>query len=440
MIASSNRKTYILDTSVLLADPAALYAFEEHKVVISVVVLKELENLRSHQDVGFNARAVLRDLEDLRTADGGDLRAGVLVNDLGGTVRIEINHIDTAGLPATVAADRGNDARILAVAKALRDEGEDAIVVSRDLPMRLFADGVLGIPAQDYRRDQVVYQPDSGLREVEVADDLMKQLYATGAIPADGMDIPVNSGLVVTAGKSSALAVLSADKQIVLVRADSLQAFGVTGRSAEQRIALAHLLNPDIPLVSLSGAAGTGKTLLALASALELVLEKQTMKRIMVFRPLHAVGGETLGYLPGDSEEKMNPWAAAIFDALRAITTDDVIAELKARNLLEVLPLTHIRGRTLGPGVIALVDEAQNLELPTILAAITRLGEDSKMVLLHDVAQIDNRFVSRHDGIAAAVARLVGEPLFAHTCLVRSERSAVAAMAARLLDGGGREA
>jgi PhoH-like ATPase len=176
---------------------------------------------------------------------------------------------------------------------------------------------------------------------------------------------------------------------------------------------------------------------LALAAALELTLERRTAKRIMVFRPIMPVGGQDLGYLPGTEEEKMNPWAAAVFDALRAITTDEVIDEVRSRDLLEILPLTHLRGRTLGPNTVVILDESQNLERSTILTAITRLGEGSRIMLLHDVAQRDTLRVGRRDGIAAVVERLKGETLFAHIGLTRSERSPVAALASRLLDDDG---
>lgn len=429
------RRTYVLDTSVLLSDPTALVRFAEHEVVLPIVVLKELEAKRHDPVLGHNARAVLRHLEELRKLPGADLREGVVVNADQGTVRIEINHVDTSHLPEAMRADRSNDARILSVADALRCEGADVAVVSKDLPMRLQAAIGLGIAAEEYLNEQVSDSGYTGLVEIEALREDVDGLYHGETIPAQGRDLMVNTGVVVVSPSSSALGRVNRDKEIELVRGD-LEAFGIHGRSAEQRIALAHLLDPSIGIVSLGGPAGTGKSVLALAAALEMVLERRTAKRIMVFRPIMAVGGQELGYLPGTEEEKMSPWAAAVYDALRSITTEDVIDEIRGRELLEILPLTHIRGRTLGPDTVVVLDESQNLERSTILTAITRLGEGSRIFLLHDVAQRDSLRVGRHDGIAAVVETLKGEALFAHMTLTRSERSPVAALAARLLDDG----
>ncbi len=205
------------------------------------------------------------------------------------------------------------------------------------------------------------------------------------------------------------------------------------GRSAEQRVALDLLADPDVGIVSLGGAAGTGKSVLAIAAGLDAVLERATHKRVVVFRPLYAVGGQDLGFMPGDADEKMNPWAAAVHDALDAIAGPEVIDEVIERRLLEVLPLTHIRGRSL-TDTFVVIDEAQNLERGVLLTALSRLGAGSRVVLTHDVAQRDNLRVGRHDGIAAVVAALKGHPLFGHVTLTRSERSAIAALVTELLD------
>jgi PhoH-like ATPase len=416
--SSSSVRTFVLDTSVLLSDPSALGRFDEHEVVIPLVVLKELEAKRHDPVLGHNART------------------GVPVNKHGGTLRIEINHVDSSHLPDALRAERSNDTRILSVAEALRREGADVAIVSKDLPLRLLSHGGLGIPAEEYRNEQVSDSGYTGVVEVDVAQEQVDELYSTGRVTVPGSaDLLINCGVKLRGPNSSALGRVARDQSIEHVRGD-LAAFGIHGRSAEQRIALAHLLDPEIGIVSLGGPAGTGKSVLALAAALEAVLERRTAKRIMVFRPILAVGGQDLGYLPGTEEEKMNPWAAAVFDALRAIASDNVIDEVRSRGILEILPLTHIRGRTLGPGTFVILDEAQNLERSTILTAITRLGEGSRVVLLHDVAQRDSLRVGRHDGIAAVAETLKGEELFAHTSLVRSERSPVAALAARLLDDG----
>lgn len=429
---SPERRTYVLDTSVLLSSPRALYAFEEHDVVLPLVVVTELEDKRSHPTLGYHARVVLRALEALRNQPGADLRKGVAITPEGGMLRIEINHVDQSHLPETVKVNNSNDTRILSVCDGLRRAGADVILVSKDLPLRLLCDVALGIPAQEYRKDQVADTGYTGLVEVEASKENIDELYHNGHIALLDHDIPVNTGVVLTGQGSSALARVTADKQLKLVRGD-LEAFGAHGRSAEQRIALANLLDPTITCVSLGGNAGTGKSVLALAAALEIVMERRDAKRIMVFRPIFAVGGQELGFLPGSEAEKMAPYSAAVKDALNAITTEEVIAEVIDRGMLEVLPLTYIRGRTL-TDTIVILDEAQNLERATILTAISRLGKGSRVFLTHDVAQRDNLHVGRYDGIAAVVERLKGQDLFAHTTLTRSERSPMAELATRLLD------
>lgn len=431
-MSSDARRTYVLDTSVLLSSPRALYAFEEHEVVLPVVVLKELEEKRTHPTLGYNARTVLRALERLRTEPNADMRKGVVVTPEGGTLRIEINHIDTSYLPDAIRADRTNDTRILSVADGLRRDGANVVLVSKDLPMRLLAHGALNIPAEEYRKEQVEDSGYTGLVKIEVTAEQIDALYHHGVLDIGEHDYPINTGVILSSSSSSGLARISEDRKLLLVRGD-VDAFGTQGRSAEQRVALAHLLDMSIPAVSLGGNAGTGKSQLALAAALELVVEQNQAKRIVVFRPLFPVGGQELGFLPGTEAEKMAPYAAAVKDALDAITSESAINEILARGTLEVLPLTYIRGRTL-TDTIVIVDEAQNLERSTILTAISRLGNGSRIFLTHDVAQRDNLHVGRYDGIAAVVERLKGDPLFAHVTLTRSERSPIAALATRMLD------
>lgn len=438
-MTTTTRKTYVLDTSVLLSSPKAIYAFAEHEVVLPLVVIKELEGKRHDPELGFPAREALRALETLRVKDGSDLRDGVVVNEDGGTVRIEINHVDQSGLPDALRADKTHDTRILAVASNFKAKGHDVVVVSKDMPMRILAE-TLGIAAEEYRNEQFVVKDSyTGVVEVEVPAQVVDDLFSAKSVEfpsVDGLDwadVPVNTGVKVLGPTTSALARVTRDKRLELLPSD-IKAFGVSGRTAEQKIAMSHLLDPEIGIVSLGGLAGAGKTFLALAAGLEAVLEKRTHDKIMVFRPLFAVGGQELGFLPGDQGEKMGPWAAAVWDALAAMGLNKTLLdEIAERNLIEVLPLTHLRGRTLTKAFVIL-DEAQNLERPVLLTALSRLGEESKVVLSWDAAQRDNLRVGRHDGIAAVVERLKGEPLFAHTTFVKSERGPIAAMVTRLLD------
>jgi PhoH-like ATPase len=429
----SSSRVYVLDTSVLLADPEAITRFAEHQVVLPVVVLTELEGKRHHPELGWAARQALRTLEQLRLQHG-TLTQSVPVNDAGGTVRIELNHADMSGLPEALRGPT-NDHRILAVARNLADEGEDTIVVSKDLPLRLRA-AIAGLGAEEYRSELVSDAGWTGVHELDVEPELVDRLYAERVIDlAEARDLPCHTGLVLSAGSASALGRVHPDKRVHQIRSER-GLFGVRGRSAEQRVALDLLADPSIGIVSLGGSAGTGKSVLALAGGLDAVLEQRTHKRVLVFRPIYAVGGQELGYLPGNEAEKMSPWAAAVSDALESICSPEVIEEVQHRRKLEVLPLTHIRGRTL-TDTFVIIDEAQNLERTVLLTALSRLGQGSRVVLTHDVHQRDNLRVGRHDGIAAVIDRLRGHPLFGHVTLTRSERSPVAALVTSLLEGAG---
>jgi PhoH-like ATPase len=426
------RRTYVIDTSVLLADPAALRKFEEHEVVLPVVVITELEGKRHHPELGYFARSALRMLDELRVSNGR-LDEPVPVGETGGTVRVELNHTDAESLPSGFRLG-DNDTRILAVARNLADEGHLVTLVSKDLPMRIKA-SVVGIDAEEYRAELVHESHSSwtGMAEVEVSSLDLDALYDEGAVDLDvARDLPCHTGLVLLSERSSALGRVHDDKRVHLVRGDR-EAFGIHGRSAEQRIALDLLLDPEVGIVSLGGRAGTGKSAMALCAGLEAVLERGQHKKVVVFRPLFAVGGQELGYLPGSESEKMSPWGQAVFDTLGALTSADVVDEILDRGMLEVLPLTHIRGRSLHDAFV-IVDEAQSLERNVLLTVLSRIGANSKVVLTHDVAQRDNLRVGRHDGVVAVVDRLKGHPLFAHVTLTRSERSPIAALVTEMLE------
>lgn len=424
------RRTYVIDTSVLLSDPHALRRFAEHAVVLPIVVITELEAKRHHPELGYFARTALRVLDDLRLEHGRLDRPLPLTSD-GGTLVVELNHAAPDRLPSGFRL-HDNDSRILAVALNYRGEGADVVLVSKDLPMRVKA-SACGLAAQEYRADNVVETGYIGMSEIEVIPRVVDELYGAGVVDVESArDLPCNSGVVLLGGGSTALGRTTADKRVRLVRSDR-EAFGLHGRSAEQRVALDLLLDRDIGIVSLGGRAGTGKSALALCAGLEAVLERQQHAKVVVFRPLYAVGGQGLGYLPGSESEKMAPWAQAVFDTLGAVTSRNVIDEVLDRGLLEVLPLTHIRGRSLHDSYV-IVDEAQSLERGVLLTVLSRIGQDSRVVLTHDIAQRDNLRVGRHDGVVAVVEKLKGHPLFAHVTLTRSERSPIAALVTDLLE------
>ncbi|HVL17899.1 MAG TPA: PhoH family protein, partial [Gemmatimonadales bacterium] len=422
----SDRRTYVLDTSVLLADPKAMSRFEEHEVVLPIVVVTELEAKRHHPELGYFARQALRLLDDFRVRYGR-LDAPLPVGDLGGTLRVELNHSDPGILPAGYRLG-DNDSRILAVARNLQAEGYDVTVVSKDLPLRIKASSV-GLLAEEYRAELAITDANgwTGMSELGLSAEQIDLLYDQERLYVpEAAERLATLGLEHQAGVHGQLGRVGADGNVRLVRGDR-EAFGLHGRSAEQRVALDLLLDPEVGIVSLGGRAGTGKSAMALCAGLEAVLERRQHKKVVVFRPLYAVGGQELGYLPGTEGEKMAPWAQAVFDTLGSVAGKHVIEEVLDRGMLEVLPLTHIRGRSLHDAFV-IVDEAQSLERNVLLTVLSRIGANSKVVLTHDVAQRDNLRVGRHDGVVAVVEKLKGHPLFAHVTLHRSERSPIAAL------------
>lgn len=430
--SNKGRKTYVLDTSVLLADPGALARFAEHEVVVPITVIGELETKRDHPELGYFARAALRSLDDIRLKYGR-LDQEIKINSEGGTLSVELNHTDLSSLPHGFLRDGTNDSRILAIAKNLMSDGKDVVLVTKDLPLRVKASSV-GVEAEEYLAELVSNSGWTGIVELSVGSSVIDDLYASDfADHEEAHALPIHTGVVLHSDRASALARVTPDKRLQLVRGDRT-AFGLHGRSAEQRIALDLLLDPEIGIISMGGRAGTGKSALALCAGLEAVMERRAHKKIIIFRPLYPVGGQELGYLPGSEGEKMSPWAQAVFDTLGALVSQPIIDEIISRGLIEVLPLTHIRGRSLHDSFV-IVDEAQSLERGVLLTVLSRIGQGSRVVLTHDVGQRDNLRVGRHDGVVAVVETLKGHPLFAHVTLTRSERSAIAALVTEMLEG-----
>ncbi|WP_433711584.1 PhoH family protein [Nocardia sp. CA-084685] len=426
---NSGVKSFVIDTSVLLSDPWAFTRFGENDVVLPLVVISELEGKRHHHELGWFAREALRNLDDLRLQHGR-LDQQVPIGTEGGTLQVELNHTDPAVLPVGFRTDT-NDSRILACALNLAAEGRQVVLVSKDIPLRVKASAV-GLHADEYHAQDVVTSGWSGMVEVDVSKAQIDQLYAESVMDLDeARELPCHTGIRLLGASSSALGRVTPDKRVQLVR--EREAFGLHGRSAEQRIALDLLLDESVGIISLGGRAGTGKSALALTAGLEAVLERRTQRKVVVFRPLYAVGGQDLGYLPGSESEKMGPWAQAVFDTLDGLASREVMEEVLSRDMLEVLPLTHIRGRSLHDSFV-IVDEAQSLERNVLLTVLSRLGTGSRVVLTHDVAQRDNLRVGRHDGVAAVIEKLKGHPLFAHITLTRSERSPIAALVTEMLE------
>jgi PhoH-like ATPase len=445
-----SRTTVVLDTSVLVADPGALHTFDGQDVVIPLTVIEELDGHKTRRDdVGAAAREALRSIEGLRTAHDGDIATAVELAN-GATVRVETNgvHLDELrgiGLDPTKA-----DNRILAACCGLRANGATVTVVTNDTAMRIKASQLGFIAAEHTRANRSVIETGYGAWPVfEVSIELLNGIHQSGAngLPFSSVldderpvtELDDNAFGVLRSGTASLL-VRSIDKALVELPAHQ-EAYGLRSRSKEQRAALALLLDPEVTVVALDGTAGTGKTILALAAGLEQVVERQARyERLAVYRPIVPVGHADLGFLPGTLDEKLEPWMAAVVDALAALTDDgsyltaqEVMTELIERRKLTMESVTFLRGRTLQSSFIV-VDEAQNLEPTTVKTILTRVGDGAKIVFCGDRDQIDAPYLSKHNnGLAVLLDAFRGQRCFGGVRLAACERSEVAALAAQLL-------
>ena len=446
------RTSYVLDTCVLLADPRALYRFDEHEVVLPLVVVEELDRNKTRMDeVGRNARTAVRLIEELRERSDNGLREPV---DLpgGGWLRVEGNHVDTA-LPPYLDPLKP-DHRILAVAL-----GIGGTLVTKDGALRIKG-SQLGVTVEDYRADTVqVDEHYTGIAEVDIERSDLDTLHRDGKVLLDLTALGatddtywLNQCLVLKGGRSaSGLGRVTdvVDGTVTVTRVGGTpRAFGVTPRDVRQTFALDLLTDPTVPCVSLMGMAGTGKTFLALAAGLEQVVEARAYRRLSVYRPLVAVGRQEVGYLPGDLDEKLSPWMAAVHDNLYSLFRRDDEADtfgsggasnhrhvqeavdaLLERGQLEMAAITYLRGRSITDEYV-IVDEAQNLELPTLKVILTRMAYGSKVVFCGDLSQVDNPYISPYGGMAALIEKLKGTALFGHVTMSKGVRSPLAELAA----------
>ncbi len=434
-------KTYVLDTCVLLADPHCVFRFDEHDVVLPLAVVEELDRQKSRLDeIGANARSAIRTLEELGASQPGGLSQPRTFEG-GGSLRIELNGTHSDRLPE-VLNPSSPDHRILATCLNLIDAGHATVLVTRDASLRIKG-AQLGVEVEDYRADTVqVDEWYSGVIEIGVDSATIDRLYGEGKITLPGQQLLVNQFCILHGpGSQSAVArVADPGPEPTVVRVPGTRhAFGIESKNVRQAFALDLLLDPDISAVSMMGTAGTGKTFLALAAGLEQTLEQGHYRRVSVYRPLVAVGRQEVGFLPGDLDEKLEPWMAAVHDNLYALFSGgdtaearDAVEELMERDVIEMAAITYLRGRSI-TGELVIIDEAQNLELPTLKVILTRMGVDSKVVFCGDLTQVDNPYVSPFGGLAALIEKMKGHRLFGHVTLERSVRSPLAELAVNLL-------
>ena len=431
----------VLDTSALISDPEAVFAFGDADAVIPLTVVEELDSLKTRRDdVGRSAREVIRTIEDLRTANGGDIRSAVALPG-GGTLRIETNGLHLEEVAARGLDPAKSDNRILAAALGQRSHHPSVTVtvVSNDAALRIKA-AQLGLGAREHHRGRTLPlgQRPAGWRTIEVQADVVDDLYATDTCSLDGSDPGPNEYAVLRAGQQSIL-VRNRDG-VVAPLGRTQEAWGIRPRAKEQQFALDLLLDPEVRIVALDGYAGTGKTILALAAGLEQVMERPVYDKVAVYRPVVPVGKAELGFLPGTLAEKLDPWMQAVTDALVAMTEHrshrdamTLLEEMTTREKLSMETVTYLRGRSL-LGTYVLVDEAQNLEPTTLKTILTRVGEGTKVVFTGDTSQIDAPYLSEHtNAIAALIDAFSGERLFGHIRLTHCERSEVASLAAERL-------
>lgn len=450
------KKTFVLDTNVLLHSARSMESFQDNDVVIPMAVIEELDKFKKNQDeLGRNARQVIRRLDRLREA--GNLQRGVPLTreDSMATGKLfvlaaamlegpeseaEMNQIFRTDLGADTP-----DNRILQVAFALHKQKKNVVFISKDINLRLKADA-LGLKVMDFEREKVDYETlYTGFRDISCPAKDIDALYRDHTLPADKYRLLPNEFAVFHAegSRQSAIARLKADGKLHLVEHQVDQVWNITPRNKEQRMALELLCDPAVQLVTLVGGAGTGKTLLALAAALQATLRENQYERILVSRPIIPLGND-IGYLPGDKGSKLASWMQPIFDNLQYLLQNETREKPRSSShitpesllnthRLELEALTYIRGRSI-PRQFVIIDEAQNLTPHEIKTIVSRAGEDTKIVLTGDPHQIDNPYLdASSNGLTCVSERLKGYPIHGHITLTRSERSELAALAAKLL-------
>jgi PhoH-like ATPase len=441
-----SRKTYVLDTNVLLHNPEALFDFEEHEVVIPFTVLGEVDDHKKRQDeIGKNARIINKHLEELRLC--GKLNEGVKIKEGKGIIRIELNHVNNSSLPKSIPSLNMNkaDNRILAVALGLKHGkprsavSSNVILVTKDINLRVRAD-VCGLEAQDYLKDKVVDYGEmyTGFSKIELTAKQIGELqeYKVTTL-VEGQSAFPNQFFIYENGSKTPIVACCKSDRLVSLDLSEKSNWGLESRNIEQRMALELLTDEAIPVVSVVGTAGTGKTILSLAVGLEMVVQQRIYDKLIVLRPMVPMG-DPIGFLPGNKEEKVDPWMQPIYDNLCYLMRDcenpmEEINDLKVRGGLEIGVLTYIRGRSI-PRQFIICDEAQNMTPLMIKTLVTRVGEGTKIVFTGDPSQIDNPFLdASSNGLSYLVERIKQEEISGHVTLIKGERSKVAEICSQVL-------
>lgn len=440
------KKTFILDTNVLIHDPNSIFSFKDNKVILPIYVIEEIDKLkRSEGEKGRNARVTARLIDDLRK--NGSLFEGVQL-DNGGFFRVEVKG-DYSHFPSFLQKD-SMDNRILAVVlKIIEDSSasdEKVILVTKDINMRIKADA-LNIEVEDYETDNVSFDElYKGFTEITISEDDYKKYVKTGKLKLEEplqKDFFANQFFKLKFEDKEALGIYNQDKnRIDKLSYSDIELWGIRAKNSEQSFAVELLMNPNIQVVTLVGKAGTGKTLLALASALEQTVERASYKKILVARPIIPMGKD-IGYLPGGEKEKLRPWVQPIYDNFEFLASnkgnedrksgEKAIFGLESMGLLKIEALTYIRGRSIPKGLI-IIDEAQNLTPHEVKTIVTRAGMDTKIIFTGDPQQIDNPYLDANsNGLTYLAEKFKNEKIAGHITLEKGERSPLAELAAKLL-------
>lgn len=432
----SQNKTFVLDTNVLLHDSEALLKFPRHKVIIPVTVLEELDKQkRFPNELGKNSRAAFRLLASLAERGEGDLHRGVLLEN-GSIIRIQLE-IKT-DLKHALSLDT-NDNKIIMAAYTLSEQGEDVVFVSKDFAARIKAEAI-GLQAQDYENLKFAYDAIyKGIRKFEITKPQVDAFYKDSHLTIPDQDMRINEYCVMTSPEhSSAVARYDAENKHVTPLIKVPNIWGIKPRNVEQRCAVDLLLRDDIKLVTLIGPAGTGKTLLALSCGLRKVFDENQYTRILISRPVVPLGRD-IGYLPGTKEEKLFHWMQPIYDNLEFLcdsTGSEASETLKwvlDSKKIEMEAVTYIRGRSL-PKMFIIVDEAQNLTPHEVKTIVSRAGEGTKVILTGDPTQIDNPYLDKDsNGLTYTIGKFANQSIYGHLFLEKTERSELAALAAKFL-------